>query len=942
MDRRDFLKVLGLTSGTAVISSCGVDKANEKIIPYVIPPEEEVYPGKALYYNSTCTECPAGCGVQVTVKEKVYDDMRDLYPTKLEGIEDHPINEGALCARGQAGLFRLYHPDRIRRPMIRDEGGNHRIVTWKEALERIQGELQSANRSGKSNLYFSGSSTGTISTLIDNFCEVNQINRLPEYEVFNHANVKEAGRVVFKKKDIPNYKIEKCDFLFTLGADIFETFLSPVYFASHFAKAKKNDKFHWYHAEPHVSLTGSQADQRFAVKPRSEMVLLTFLIQSILEKNRQKRSINIEIIRALPNYSLIQASRITGISQEKLSELAERLSLAEKPLIICGGVSAAQDKGLEAVVLALLLQWILGMDEEVMEYSQVAVNANVGSISDVKNTLSQLDNGTVGVFFLSRTNPVQTLPQSFEFRDGMKKAQLTIGLGDTLNETVKECDIILPLSHSLESWGDAVPEAGLHTVLQPTIKPQFDSLTEGDILLLLMNDQVPDVSMNPFKDYLFAEWERLYGENQKSDILKKGYIRKSITSARLKINFREVRAFLQNMKFPTDEPKNWLCLTPSLRFFDGRGSNLPILNEIPDPLTSVSYGNWISLSENTAQEWRVRDRDEVILTDNNFTIKLPVKIQKLIPDNIFMINRASSNIPETKVDPRSGEASSFIANVNLSKTGVRIALPALAGSMVEEGRGLLPHEDDHSHGHDGEHERWYPEHEHDNYRWGMAIDLDSCIGCNACAAACYVENNIPIVGKEEHLLGREMSWIRIQPYFDGAEKMEFVPMLCQHCDNAPCEPVCPVYAAYHNPEGLNVQVYNRCVGTRYCANNCPYKVRRFNWFDHRLPEPLDKMYNPDVSVRDRGIMEKCTFCIQRIRAAKDLAKDENRLVEDGEVIPACAQTCPAKAITFGNLEDKNSHVYKLAHSEKAYRALDELGTEPAVNYLRKRGKKHEA
>ncbi|MCK5453922.1 MAG: 4Fe-4S dicluster domain-containing protein [Calditrichia bacterium] len=260
--------------------------------------------------------------------------------------------------------------------------------------------------------------------------------------------------------------------------------------------------------------------------------------------------------------------------------------------------------------------------------------------------------------------------------------------------------------------------------------------------------------------------------------------------------------------------------------------------------------------------------------------------------------------------------------------------------MIEEGRGLLPPEDDHSH--EGNHERWYPEHEHVNYRWGMAIDLESCIGCNACAVACYVENNIPIVGKEEHLLGREMSWIRIQPYFDEAEKMEFVPMLCQHCDNAPCEPVCPVYAAYHNPEGLNVQVYNRCVGTRYCANNCPYKVRRFNWFDHRLPEPLDKMYNPDVSVRDRGIMEKCTFCIQRIRSAKDMAKDENRLLEDGEVIPACAQTCPTKAITFGNLEDKNSRVHKLAQSEKAYRALEELGTEPAVNYLRKRGNKHEA
>jgi molybdopterin-containing oxidoreductase family iron-sulfur binding subunit len=280
--------------------------------------------------------------------------------------------------------------------------------------------------------------------------------------------------------------------------------------------------------------------------------------------------------------------------------------------------------------------------------------------------------------------------------------------------------------------------------------------------------------------------------------------------------------------------------------------------------------------------------------------------------------------------------------VNVSKTGQKVAIPILAGSMAEGGRGMLPVEDAHEHGHQGDNKPWYPKHEHKNYRWGMAIDLESCIGCNACVAACYVENNLPLVGADEHLRGREMSWLRIQPYFDKKENIEFLPMLCQHCDNAPCEPVCPVYAAYHNPEGLNVQVYNRCVGTRYCSNNCPYKVRRFNWFDYHLPEPLDKMYNPDLSVRGRGIMEKCTFCIQRIRAAKDHAKDEGRLVQDGEVVPACAQTCPTNAITFGNLEDKNSRVYQLAHSQRAYHALEELGTEPAVNYLRKRGNDHEA
>jgi molybdopterin-containing oxidoreductase family iron-sulfur binding subunit len=566
----------------------------------------------------------------------------------------------------------------------------------------------------------------------------------------------------------------------------------------------------------------------------------------------------------------------------------------------------------------------------------------VGSFKDIENLLIRLDSGNVGVLFCARTDPSRALSASIDITNRIQKAALTVGFSDTMNETVKNCDIILPLSHSLESWGDAVPESGLRTIIQPTMEPQFDTRTEGDILLGLMHGSESEGESDSFKDYLFQKWQGIYGSGETSNILQKGYVQESSSKIRLTLRSRQISAFLREIQPPSDDQKNWLCFAPSIRSYDGRSSNLPLLSEIPDPLTSISYGDWVSVSENTARDLGVRDRDEIKLSGQGWSLRLPVKVQKLLADNLFLLKQEHRLIMETYVDPRSGEASSFIANVEIAKTGVRIPLPVLAGSSKEEGRGLLPHDDEYEHGHGGEHESWYPEHEHENYRWGMAIDLESCIGCNACTAACYVENNIPIVGKEEHLLGREMSWIRIQPYFDEHDEMEFVPMMCQHCDNAPCEPVCPVYAAYHNPEGLNVQVYNRCVGTRYCANNCPYKARRFNWFDHRLPEPLDKMYNPDVSVRDRGIMEKCTFCIQRIRSAKDHAKDENRLVRDEEVIPACAQTCPTDAITFGNLDDRDSRVYKLAHSERAYQALAELGTKPAVNYLGKRGKKHEA
>jgi molybdopterin-containing oxidoreductase family iron-sulfur binding subunit len=281
------------------------------------------------------------------------------------------------------------------------------------------------------------------------------------------------------------------------------------------------------------------------------------------------------------------------------------------------------------------------------------------------------------------------------------------------------------------------------------------------------------------------------------------------------------------------------------------------------------------------------------------------------------------------------ENSGYIEKLSFSKTGKKISLAILAGHPSQEGRGIIPmgphkEEPHHKRADNG----LYPEHKHHPYRWAMSIDLESCTGCGACVAACYVENNVSIVGEADHVMGREMSWLRIEPFYEKTGP-EFIPMLCQHCDNAPCEPVCPVFAAYHNPDGLNAQIYNRCVGTRYCSNNCPYKVRRFNYWDNTTNDrqPLGWMSNPELSVRPRGVMEKCTFCVQRIRVGKDHAKDEKRLVRDGEITPACAQTCPTNAIVFGNILDENSRVFKLSQHERAYKVFEELGTRPAVTYL---------
>jgi molybdopterin-containing oxidoreductase family iron-sulfur binding subunit len=304
------------------------------------------------------------------------------------------------------------------------------------------------------------------------------------------------------------------------------------------------------------------------------------------------------------------------------------------------------------------------------------------------------------------------------------------------------------------------------------------------------------------------------------------------------------------------------------------------------------------------------------------------------------------------VEGRSGDLVASFHGVSVIKTGKRIALPILSGSLSQEGRGVVPslgEADGHGEGHGGHHGEeghdghptFYPDNPYPEYRWGMAIDLDLCVGCSACASACYVENNVPVVGPELHLNGREMSWIRIEPFYEE-DDAELQPMLCQHCSNAPCETVCPVFATYHSTEGINAQVYNRCVGTRYCANNCPYKVRRFNWLDYRRSTVMNTTRNPAVSIRGKGVMEKCTFCVQRIRESRDHAKDELRQIQDGEVTPACAQTCPTNAITFGNLLDENSEVHKWASSDRAYRVFDHLGTAPGVHYLKSKWKKDHA
>jgi molybdopterin-containing oxidoreductase family iron-sulfur binding subunit len=522
----------------------------------------------------------------------------------------------------------------------------------------------------------------------------------------------------------------------------------------------------------------------------------------------------------------------------------------------------------------------------------------------------------------------------------LKKAAFRVVLADFMDQTAEAADLILPLSHSLESWGDARPRRNVTTIIRPAVKPLHDTRTQGDILLGFMQWKNQPEAKNTYQEYLFSEWGRRWDRNTLKKFAEEGFLVEDGPKPEITLDPVRTAAAFRNMTIADPFPEMALVVTPSIRKFDGRSDSLPLLSELPDPLTTVTYGNWVSVSPAAAKELGIRDRDRIRLVGDNWKAEFAAKIQPGLADKVVMLQKDMLDSIPWEVDDVSGEALTCLKLKKIEKAKGKVGIPIMAGSVSQAGRGIIPtpiSKEEHE-----KHKRLnlYPDPDYPRYRWAMGIDLNLCIGCGACTAACYVENNIPLVGPEEHLKGREMSWLRVEPFYSPEGELDFLPMLCQQCDYAPCEPVCPVYASLHNPEGLNLQVYNRCVGTRYCANNCPYKVRRFNWFTHRREGLEKRMLNPDLTTRTKGMMEKCTFCIQRIRIARDRAKDEKRLIRDGEVIPACAQSCPTGAIVFGNLLDKNSKISGLTGSDRAYRVFEELGTDPAVYYLHDKNRKH--
>ncbi len=974
--RRDFLKIIAVAGGTAAITGGCSSQPVEKIIPYVIPPDN-VIPGIPNWYASTCTECPAGCGILVK--------NREGRAIKIEGNPESPINSGSVCARGQAMLQGLYNPDRIREPVRRNSSGKLEAISWDEAEKTLSEKIQGIRGEGMGKVVFlTNNVSGTLRKLIGDWLSAIGNGKHIVYETFAYEPLKEANKVTFGVDKIPTYNIDKAKFLLSFGADFLETWLSPVEYARKFSQMHgfKRDKGmgKFVHVEPRRSLTGANADEWVAIKPGTEAFLALGIAHAILtEGSGFVPGDASKLKNLLRDYAPERVSSITGVPKETINSIAKDFVEMKPSLAIGGGAATSSTNATQTFAAINILNYVSGNVGETVNFGESLTISQANSFRDITALIDSMSKGEVELLIVYNVNPAFTLPKSLKFEEVVKKVPYVVSFSSFMDETTEMANLILPDNTTLEKWGDYIPREGIHGLIQPIMKPVFNTSSTGDVILSLSKkiEGLKDKFAQPtFYDYLRDSWKTIHSQfgSDKDfetfwlEAVQKGGVYKDVLPAQVKFSDEALKIPLSEPKFE-GEGDIYFIAYPSYRYYDGRGANKPWLQELPEAITTAVWDSWVEIHPDTAKKMDVKEGDFLSVESPYGRVETQAYIYRGIrPDTVaiqiglghksygrYAQNRGVNpiDILPNATDETSGGFAWLSTKVRVSKTGKSAQLVktqytetqhdreiAQAVSLKEAQNGIQRKveaeiESEEQNGKIG----MYVAHEHIKHRWGMSIDLSKCIGCGACVTACYAENNLAIVGKEQVGKRREMSWIRIERYFEeenqNSSDMRFIPMLCQHCDNAPCEPVCPVYATYHNPEGLNVMVYNRCVGTRYCSNNCTYKVRRFNWFGYKWPEPLNWQLNPDVTVRTKGVMEKCTFCVQRIRFGEDRAKDEGRDVRDGEITPACAQACPSKAIVFGDLTDPESEVSHLSKDERGYGVLSDLNTHPSITYLKK-------
>jgi Fe-S-cluster-containing dehydrogenase component len=986
--RRDFLKVVGATTAATTMIGCSSESV-EKLIPYLVSPDETV-PGVSTYYASTCRECSAACGIIA--------ETRDGRAIKLEGNPEHPLNRGALCARGQSALQALYNPDRYRGPMIR-KNGHLEQATWDEALKLFSEKLTEARKNAAGVAFVNRHQSGGLPVLINSWLAsmgmAPAINIDPDADYAAIAANRQAYGVSWPRFDFAAAKL-----IVSVGADFLDGWGSSVSQQLDFAdaRAKGKDAPRLIYIGPRRSLTGLNADQWIDAKPGSELAI-------------------VHMLGGTGAVSPEQAAQESGVAVAILAALKAEIDATRPAMVLAGG---ATSHGMELCLAANNVNSAIGAVGTTIKPNEAVTSFDgIDAPSQLRVLAQQMQAGSVPMLMIHNVNPVYLMPKSSGFATAMAKVPFKVSFSSIPDDTSAMADLILPDNHSLESWGEAEPIHGTLSLQQPAMDPVFDTRAIADVLISVSKS---GTSITPLPDYRSVMISRFPGGAAGlAAALPKGI---AAGSAPQPAGQRSLPTSLVTAPAGAGEMNLVVYQHPVLG--NGDGANKPWLQELPDPATKIAWQTVAELHPATAKRLGVENGDHVIVETAAGKLSLPVYAYLGVRQDTVAIaagrGHAESAGRYAKAgfnafdllaysEDRSGAISYSSARAKVTKDGNFSRLVTTEGSARQHGRGIgqavvvneLGHEKKNGeHGESAEPEfpgdashaflpglrsptandaqgelggpgtkskekgMYDPQHwsKMAQRRWAMAIDLARCTGCSACVTACYAENNIPTVGADWQnptflpdrtgfganiTRSREMAWIRLERYYEGGEDgsadfdTRFVPMMCQHCGNAPCEPVCPVYATYHAPDGLNVQVYNRCVGTRYCSNNCPYKVRYFNWFgygeparpQYAFPEPLNWQLNPDVTVRGKGVMEKCTFCVQRIRETENRAALEHRGVEPDEFTTACAEACPSRAITFGDAADERWSIAKLVNDERAYHVFEELNTYTAVVYLKK-------
>lgn len=971
--RRDFLTIMG--ASMALTSLSCVRRPVHKIIPYVVKPEN-VTPGVANWYASTCTACSTGCGTLVKTRES--------RPIKIEGNPDHPVNHGRLCSRGQASVLNLYDPDRLKGPVAIDSG-SAKDITWEEADQKAAAALRNA---GRVRVLTGSVMSPSTNRLIGEFLGGFRDGKHLQWEPLGFDDLVKAQELSYGTSGIPNYHFDRADVVVSVSSDFLGTGISPVEHAADWSKKRKPGAgmSEFFCFESTMTVTGANADSRVGIRAGDEIKIVMALLHEVTHKAG-----NGSYGAYLDGYSPDKVAQDIGgaLTADHLRRAAASLWHARgKSLVVAGSLHSRSKDAVAVQVAVNLLNSLLGNDGETVEGAGDVLLAG-SSYSDLASLVHELEAGSVDVLVIHGTNPVYALPET---EKAIRKAKFVISMNDRVDETGRVAHLVMPDHHSLESWGDVHPRKSVYSIQQPTIAPLHNTRSFQDTLLtwvgaLKLNAKLASKIAASEEDkswnaYLKANWqETLYPQNGRSsggfqsfweETLRKGVLTVSVSGTGSARSFKTQAA----SALPSFQPGKkgiQFAMMESVAIGDGRSSNNAWLMEMPDPVSTVTWDNYLNVAPAMAKSLSLTENDVVeVKFEDGKSFELPVFVQPgMHPETVSAAvgfgrsavgnvgNGAGVNVfPAARAEK--GNLTTSGMTVNLRKTGRRYELAKTQGHHRTEGRPIINditlaqfRKSPASEAHTNPHLRLkevptlWPKHEYKGYRWAMAIDLNSCTGCGSCVIACQAENNVPVVGRDRVRVGREMHWIRIDRYYSGSEENPdtvFQPMLCQHCENASCETVCPVLATVHSSEGLSEQAYNRCVGTRYCQNNCPYKVRRFNFFDHwkDYREPMNQVYNPDVTVRSRGIMEKCSFCVQRIQDAKSTAKDEGRAVSDQHLKTACQQTCPTDAIVFGDINNPESRVSKLAKDARGFKALEIINNKPQVTYLTKVRNKEES